>query len=216
MKQTKRNTIELYTEWYLQELKERGLILDWEREPETFEIAPVYKYPRLKRFKKKEPVAEYINLFQKMEYTYDYRIIWHPDARHLFYDLIMPKGEDHIFKYGKPLFVANEIIKGDDTFHVSYIDTKPTSSVAAFGKNSSAITFIYKKRLMWDHHRIYLEKFIPIPMAGSGKKSSIFPNTFTPRRYMMTDGGKQVRKINFVVQNLNGFLLKQKALINNV
>ena len=207
VKQTKENTIEKYSLWWFNELKDHGYIKEIFREPETLYCADKEKYYRLKRFKRKDPEVEEFNLFGEIKYTYDYKIIWDLKARYIFYDVIDKNDDKALFKQGKPLLIANyDYDKDGNEIHVTRLDVKPTASVARFGKTSTQISFPIKQRMIYDRYGIYIQKFIPIPMAGSGKTSSVFPKSFTPRRYLMTDGGKQLRKIRFVVKGLQEYV----------
>ena len=207
VKKTKENTIELYSRWWFQELKDMGYIKAIYREPETLICAGKSKYQRLKFFKRKEAEVEEFNLFNEIKYTYDYKIIWDLKARYIFYDIIDKDDEKALFEKGKPLLIANyDYDENGEEIHVTRLDVKPTASVARFGKTSTQISFPIKQRMIYDRTGIYIQKFIPIPMAGSGKTSSIFPKSFTPKRFMFTDGGKQLRKINFKVRGLEEFI----------
>ena len=206
MKKTKRNTIELYSEWYFQELKEQGFLIDWKREPETIVCADKHKEDFLVRMKTKNKVGVF-NLFQEIVYTYDYRLTWHEKARYIFYDVIDINDHDRIFEHGRTPFIANyDYDEKGNRMHVTDLDVKPTHSVVKFGKTSTSITFPIKQRMIFDKTGRYINKFVPIPMAGSGKKSSMFIKTFTPKRYLLTDAGLRGRKIEFEVKDLNTFV----------
>lgn len=195
------NSIELYFEWWLSELINAGYIKYFERESETFRVASESKYGRIKRFKVKPNEIEQFNLFQKIEYTYDYRIVWNINsAEYLFFELV---DESNVFQFGKPLFIAHRI----DNEITSYVDVKPTNSVSRMGgKVSSAISFPYKQRMLWESRRIYINKVVPIPMAGTGFNSALFIKSFVPKRYLLTDGGKQARKIKWPIVSLKQYV----------
>jgi hypothetical protein len=214
-KQTERNKIEEYFEWWLHDMVDAGYIISWSREPETFQVLGTSEYCRMKRFKTKSPVHEVFNLFQEISYTYDYLIVWAPSAEYLFYEEINEQG---VFQFGKPPFVAHSRQYDDGTVKViSYIDVKPTSAVAkAGGKVSSSTTFPIKQRILWDTRKIYINKCVPIPMAGTGFTIALFPKVFTPRRYIFTDGGGRARKIHFKVRTLEAFVTRQKTYIENL
>ena len=104
--------------------------------------------------------------------------------------------------------------ENDDYPIVSYVDVKPTNSVQRKGgKVSSSITFPLKNRILWDRSRIYINKVVPMPMSGTGFKSALFIKTFTPQRYLLTDGGKQLRKIKYPVTTMLAYVNKQKTEI---
>ena len=223
MKITIENKIEMYSTWFFDELKEHGYLIDYTREPETLTVADNAKYGKLVRFKRKEDEVQDFNLFPKLTYTYDYILLWHESARYLFFDTINPisRSDDfhsdrpgNCFVHGRPPLITNRCNYLGEEHEVSRVDVKPTATVAKFGKTSSSITFVYKQRMIYDHTGIVIEKFIPIPMAGSGKRSSRFLNMFTPRRYMLTDAGKQARRIRFPITSIEGYVDMRKKFLN--
>lgn len=188
---TKQNTNEMYFLWWAKELMDKGYIKDIEREPETFIVDDVIKHKREKHFVRKENELEEFNLFRKLVYTYDFRIIWNEKALYYFYEIYDKYG---YFKFGRPLFIAHKT----DLGITSYIDVKPTSNIASrFGKTNTSVTFPYKQRLLFKNHGIYINKSVSIPMAGAGFKSALFLVSFTPKRFLLTDGGRQKRKFKW-------------------
>jgi hypothetical protein len=61
---------------------------------------------------------------------------------------------------------------------------------------------------------IYVQKMVPIPMAGSGITIAMFTKTFTPKRYLFTDGGGKPRKINFPIRTLATYVAERMAYID--
>jgi hypothetical protein len=209
-KKTEKNQIENYFEWWLIEMQSNGYIKEWTREPETWLVKSTAIYSRYKRFKTKEKQIEDFNLFPRIEYTFDYVIIWDKSAEYIFYEEVL---ESPIFQFGKPSFIAHDI----EGVITSYVDVKPTNSVQQRGgKVSSAVTFPLKQRMIWDNVKLYINKVVPMPMAGTGYHSALFIKTFTPKRYMLTDGGKIKRKIKFEIVTLADFVNKKALWINNL
>jgi hypothetical protein len=214
MKKTAKNDIERYFEWWVNDMIAYGYIKEVRREPETLVVHKSGKYGRIKRFKKKPYEVEQFNLFPEIRYTYDYIIVWDPSAEFLFYEEVLP---NPVFQFGKPLFVAHRRMVNDDEEVVSYLDIKPTTSVVQRGgRVSSSVSFPFKKRLLWDHLRIYVNKVVPIPMAGAGYSSALFVLSFTPHRYLLTDGGKQKRKISFPITSLSGYVHKKRTELKEI
>lgn len=210
--ETEINGIETYFEWWLLELKSAGYIKEFFREPETLLVRPSATYGRYKRFKSKEKEVEIFNLFPEINYTYDYKIVWTKEAEYLFYEEL---NEASVFQFGKPKFIA--IYDKEEQMSISYVDVKPTNSVQRQGgKVSSSITFPLKCRMLWESDRLFINKVVPIPMSGTGHKSALFPLTFTPQRYLLTDGGKQLRKIKFKTKSLKEYVLEKSKIINNI
>lgn len=221
-KKTDINPIELYFEWWLKEMITAGYIKQFIREPETLIAAPTVKYGRTKRFKRKDNEVEPFNLFPEVKYTYDDIIIWDESAEYLFYEEI---NEAKVFQFDKPQFVANRaLIAFPDQNHnveereeiISYVDVKPVNNAMMGGKVTSAISFPLKQRLCWENLDIYINKVIPRPMSGAGYKVALFVKTFTPQRYLITDGGARRRKINFPVLSLDQYVEKKSTHINNL
>jgi hypothetical protein len=211
-KTTEKNTIELYFEWWALEMESAGFIQKCIREPETLSVMDASVYGRYKRFKRKEKEVEEFNLFPAINYTYDYLVIWTKKAEYLFYEEVYPEA---VFLFGKPKFVAHYDSTRDQV--VSYIDIKPTNNVQQRGgKVSSAVSFPLKQRMLWDQSRIFINKVVPIPMAGSGYSSALFITTFVPQRYLLTDGGKQARKIKFKTTSLKEYVNAKTIYINNL
>jgi len=59
--------------------------------------------------------------------------------------------------------------------------------------NNSAITFPLNQKFMYVVHGILVEKIIP---------QKLFKSTFTPERYIRTDGDTRLRKINWKVKKI--------------
>ena len=57
--------------------------------------------------------------------------------------------------------------------------------------------FSINQKWMYSEHGIYIQKVIP---------QKLFADTFTPKRYLMTDGGGQARKIKWDVKSLEEFV----------
>jgi len=211
MSKSDKNTIELYFEWWLLEMKSAGYIADFKREPEKLLVLDNAPYGRYKRFKSKEKEIEEFNLFQKIQYTYDYRVIWNDTAEYLFYEEVLPAG---VFQFGIPPFIAHRSPEGDV---YSLIDVKPTNSVMQKGGNvSSSISFPLKQRMLWDRDRLYINKVVPMPMAGTGFNSALFIKTFCPQRYFLTDGGGQRRKIKWKAIPLKEYVKNKITYIDNL
>lgn len=212
--ETEINDIEMFFQWWLNEMVEAGYIKSYIREGETLIADNSISYGRIKRFKSKESKVELFNLFPEVKYTYDYRIIWDQSAEFLFYETVE---EAHAFQFGKPVFVAHYATIEDEAEIISYVDVKPTNSVMrAGGKVSSSITFPFKQRLIWMNEKLYINKVVPIPMSGTGFSSALFIKTFVPARYLITNKSGAARKINFEYINLSAFVHKRTTYLENL
>lgn len=215
---TEKNQIEEYFEWWLNELSQNGFIKHYEREKTTFVVREPAKYGKYKRYKSKEKTVQEFNLFPKIKYTSDYTIEWTEKAEYYFYEEINPA---KVFQFGKPIFIAHRSIEEEDGVPIekilSYVDVKPTNAVArAGGRVSSSVTFPLKNRMLWEEHGIFVNKVVPIPMAKAGYNSALFIESFTPTRYLFTDGGKQKRKIKFNVVTLKQYVAQKKKELETI
>lgn len=216
MSLTERNELELYFEWWLNELLDHGYIRGYDREAEKFPLFPNYEAIRINYFKTKEPEQELFNFMHNRFYHYDYNIKWTEKSNGIFFQSADFKdhSKPQVFNYRNVYFIAswNEAEK----CHISYVDVKPPATGGKGFKNDSFITFPLKQQILLWIQGVYINKVIPKPMQGAGKTISLFPNTFTPRRYLITDGGTQARKINFQVKLLDEYVKERKAEIAEI
>lgn len=210
---TELNQIELYFEWYIQELKEAGFIKVIKREPFSLDTLPQHNLQRYD-FKTKKPKIEEFKLIGKHTYTFDYIIIWNKHAKELFYNLIDATAVQRIWCP----FYAMEDADGE---HVSMIDVKPPAGAMQFGNNTTSYTFPIIQKMLYSLFGIYVNKAIPIPMMSRGKVKSgnnmaLFTTTFIPKRYFLTDGLGQARVINFKKRTLQEYLAYKTREIDRI
>lgn len=214
---TDRNDLEKYFEWWLNELKDHGYIRGYDREAETFPLFPNYKAIRLNYFKTKEPEHEEFNFMHNRFYNYDYNIKWTEKANNIFFQEADFKDHNkpQIFNYRNIYFVAHWV--ESEKCHVSYVDVKPPAAGNQNVQNTSYHTFPLKQQILLWLRGVYINKVIPFPMGGTGKTISLFPNTFTPRRYLITDGGTRNRKITtFQVKLLDEYIKERLEEIQQI
>jgi hypothetical protein len=208
---TEQNPIELYFQWWLDELKATGFIKYYEREPQTILVMEGMKHQREIHLKTKENKFEEISLTQSITYTYDYRIIWDNSAIFIFTEIYEPGGH---FRFGTPSFVSHRHEVNGEPEIVSYVDVKPHASAARFGgKLSSFYTFPYIQKILLTMRGLFINKAIPTNQGSYGINTCLFATTFTPRRYQLTDGGRQNRNIKFKVTTVNTFVKKRRAMV---
>ncbi len=219
-KKTNKNNIETYFEWFANELIEAGYLEEYDREGEKFTLFPQYNHLRLKTFKTKDPIEEEFRLMSDAVYTYDYRLFWTEKARYIFHD-VFEKGVP--FAFGKPVFISHRVDFTDTvskktvTKTISLIDVKPTPEAVRFsGSLSSYHTFPFVQKILFNLWGWYVNKTVPIPTKNSGGSIALFPNCFTPRRYLFTDGGKQGRKINFKTTSLEEYVAYKTKQIERI
>jgi len=141
---------ELQFSYWLDELKEKGYIINWKYNKEEIELIDKKKIDILINNKKKN-----IHLLNKLTYTYDFSIEWDVQSKCLLYNNISENCKDRKF------FLCLQ----DD---ISYIDVKGTFA----GKhNNSAVSFPIKQKLLYEKENKYVQKVIPI---------KLFEQTFVP------------------------------------
>ena len=74
----------------------------------------------------------------------------------------------------------------------SIIEVKPV-----FDQNNMTRLFSINQKWMMAEHGIYVQKVIP---------QKLFKDTFTPKRYLITDGGGQARRIKWKKRSLEEFV----------
>ena len=201
------NDIEMYFEWWLQELETEGYITGYSREPETMLVIPPYIHKREKHFKTKANTPEDFALIKSLEYTYDYRIIWNTKSIHIFTDVFNP---DLAFRYGQPSFISHWIDLDGFKELVSYVDVKPHFVAAQFSSGLSTFyTFPLIQKILMFTRSIYVNKAIPINSGKHGVNSCLFAQTFTPNRFLFTDKAAQQRKIRFRTVTLSAYVKRQ-------
>lgn len=213
MSLTERNDLEKYFEWWLNELMDHGYVRSWSRESERISLFPPYNALRMKYFKTKEPEHEQFSIMRSLVYHFDYEIVWNDISKDVFFqraDFSDP-GTPAIFHYRDVYFISHWDRERKCDF--SYVDVKPPLVGSYGGQNNSYHTFPLKQQIILWMHGLYINKVIPFPMRGTGKTISLFPNTFTPHRFLITDGGGQNRKIRYPIILLREFLEKRRAEI---
>lgn len=217
MGKTERNDIEMYQEWYFNELVDAGYIMNYDREGETFDIFPSYKILKKKYHKTKLPTTELFTLERGMKYSYDYRVFWTVKALNIFFTPASFKDRNNvpIVAYPGTFFYAEEVGRN---LWMSLVDVKPPAQGGRGNNNSmdSFVTFPLKQKILLWLHGVYINKVIPIPMKGCGDTNVLFPNTFTPKRYYITDGGRSTRKIKFDCYSLSEYLANRKLEIDTI
>jgi hypothetical protein len=210
---TEINQLELYTQWYLNELKEAGYIKLIKREAFPILVSDEVKRKRYDFSRKTETRIEDYSLFRQNTYLYDYLIIWEKRAHELFYNLV----DDSILRIYCPFYAVVDA-EGE---HVSFLDVKPPAGAMIFGNNTTGYTFPILQKIIYTVYGIYVNKTIPIPLVSkgtvkSGNKVSLFTTTFVPKRYLMTDGGGQARVINYKINSLKEYVSSRTKEIDRI
>lgn len=177
---------EVYVEWYLQELKDACIIKEFWYHPEVYNLAESVQ--KLTIIQKKTKNVEKITSFKRGKtYKPDFRIQWNCGVFGMGnfvnpYDFI----SDHcITTNGNGYLYCKR--------YMSDIDVKPNFSI----RDSDEAKFSLIQSLVLVYHKVYVQKI---------EYAKLFEKTFTPKRFMMTDSGRQSRKINWKPITLTQFL----------
>lgn len=183
---TKINANETYFEWWLDELKNKGLVLNYMREPSEFLLFEPLEIGFEKELKTKKKEMSF-NLFREMVYTPDYFVR---------FDISMKK----MFGFVENNYLINSVDRSKvlgytteyDEFGINvYFDCKPTPQAERFSNSvGSSRDFKFNKRLLYEKHNLIVNKVIPCGMANS-----LFCKTFLPVRYRFTDKSGVLRKL---------------------
>ena len=209
---TEKNMFETYFEWWLEELKKSGLVLEYEREPKTFVVHDSVVGFYNQHFVKKQPIIRDFTLIDSITYTADYRVVFSEKLFNKLFGMIdsqkmlveyepLDKGN----YYQETLFYCTELGRNFNEYTV-YFDIKPPAKAIQFsGKLGSSRDFPLKRAMLFQKENILLNKVVPI-----GSQSSLFNKTFMPKRYRYTDAGQQLRKIKGNFATLEDWLTQKQ------
>ena len=214
---------EEYTWWYIKELYAAGFIVNAIHQPESFvlcEEKKLYGMVSYGRYRSSE-VPHAFPWVREHKYTADYYIEWQPDALGIFV-----KRYDDNYDKSDGFFFAREY-KGKI---VSWIDAKG----AFLGQhNNSGVTFPMNQKWVLDKYDIYVQKVVPVRRTSMAinkgglvtlngnnahkiKVSGIFPETFTPARYLTCDKLNVERNVKFPTISLKEFVKRKEERIETV
>lgn len=162
-----RSSEEVYFSWYLDELVEHGYVSWYKYESKKFKLLDEAKSVWYKKVRA-NVVATQLHLLQDIEYTPDFEICFTEKALGIFCNGTPSKTITAF------IGAIEDEITGE---YIAFIDVK-----GANGHSGTSFTFVQK--IAWDKLRIYFQKIIPF---------KLFNKTFTPKRYLYTDGGNQLR-----------------------
>jgi len=190
---------ELYTAYWLEELKDAGYVKEFTLQPAPFKLADAVVYDWIKntstktiknRFEEKES-----NMLEAIEYTADAHVIWDISAMNLFFTIDKPR--DNKCK----LIIAHIGFSGDA---YSYIEVKPI-----FDQQNMEREFKIKQKWIYQKYKIFINLVVP---------QKFFPHNFTPKMcidtmiYVKTTNTKRGMKrpgdskITWKVNTLNEYI----------
>lgn len=173
---------ELYFLWYLCDLKDAGYVEDAWYEDDTFTLGKGYEKEYKVVMKTKTKIKKE-TVVKPTIYTPDFKIKWTEEAVGVFYmDYV---AEERITYSSKPVFSL-----GMDL--TSYIEVKPD-----FDFNN--MTRYAKIKMNWLFQQTgVFTNLVKVP--------TVFKNTFTPDRYILTDNNKRTRQIKFKIKTIQEFV----------
>ncbi len=189
---------EMYFSWYLDELFINGFIKSYERQPDSYLLLSKITYPWKKQLKTKVKDME-SPLFQAHNYTADFKIVWD----YVAHDTFFAKQRDGVQLNTYP-FVAQDIRDGEGNIveeNISIIEIKPS-----FDMQNMTRLFGINQKWVYDRYGVYVQKIVV-----TGTKGALFPTTFTPERYFLTDKSMKPRKLNYEAGTLRDYLGREAA-----
>lgn len=171
---------EKYFSWYLEELKGRRYIDNWEKIEVSYELTDGLSHTYLKKMKRVEDKEMVQTILSPSSYTPDFKIYWNKKAYGIFVEDIN-NAKDKI----KTPFIC-------DSEGISIVETKGTFDM---GNMTRLATLNIK--FMYYRYNIYVN-LVKVP--------DIFKKTFTPDRYLMTDKTFKPRAIKYAVRSLSKFI----------
>ena len=174
---------ELYFSWYLDELKAKGYINNWNRNETSYQLTDGLIHKYIKPMKKVEDKQLEQAILKPSVYTPDFTIYWKPKAIGIFVSkLYVTKG-----KITTPFICQLPEL-------VSIIETKGAFDMGNMTRlANNNIKFVYEKYKV-------LITMVKVP--------AIFNKTFTPERYYMTDKTFKPRKLKYKnVRTLREFII---------
>ena len=182
---------ELYVSWYLDELVEAEYVKEYQAQPTRYLLATPQKYAWYKALKTKDKWMS-STLLQEHVYTPDFKVIWAWGLGTFFKDT-QSVGPDK-----DCCFWAECPIRNDEyPPYESILEVKPQ-----FDRNNMTRLFTINQKWVYDKYGVYVQKIIP---------QKLFRDTFTPQRYLLTDSGKQKRKLIFAPKTLEEYVESRKG-----
>ena len=177
-----RSSTEVQVLWWLEELVEAGFIKEFQYESRTFLLFEGASYSKEIELKTKTKVEER-TLLQGASYTPDFVVTWDESAVGKFVS---------INSLECPLYCNDSLI--------SYIEVKPSFNHQ--NKRSFASLTI---KWVYDKYGEFVQIVTPYE-AKSGRKSFLFKDTFTPKKFLYTAKTKQRKTLHYDAINLTKFL----------
>ncbi len=188
---------ELYVSWYLNELVEGGYVIKYNYQPKPWVLSErrIYRYG--KNLKTKKKFIE-TTLLREHIYTPDFEVLWYEKC----YGMLLK----NVDLFGKYVAQDRQIVNKKNPFWVNdinFLEITPSKLYSTweikplFDRNNMTRLFTINQKWVYDKYGVYVQKIIP---------QKLFKDTFTPQRYLLTDSGKQKRKLNFAPKTLEEYI----------
>jgi len=190
---------EVYFSWWLEEVIEAGYVAACGYQAVKYDLSPSQLYDVDTQLKTKIRTDKK-TLLQPHTYTPDFSIVWNVAARGLFYYSISDR---------KGLSKTPLTANSEDHYDTSVIDIKPP----AFRHGASFMAlFKVNQKWVYEKYGVYVQ---PVVLVGSKNKNKrvttgLFPTTFTPERYLLTDKEKKKRILHYEPRSLKDFVMDNK------
>lgn len=181
--------IELYFSWYLDDLKNYGVIKRYLYESNTFPLSESKWYEYTKKMVTKSKIIKN-QLLEPHVYTPDFLVEWNEDYDGLIYRQI----DLHTYTTKPPYFC---IVSNKSKALYTFFEVKPS-----FDRNNMTRLFRITQKWLYDKHHLYVE-LVLLP--------DLFKKTFTPKRYLLTDMTLKPRSINWGIISVEEYINKLRG-----
>ena len=196
---------EKYFYWYLDELIKRNIVVAFKYQPKLFILADPVSVSYQKQLKTK---AKTVNTGFLQDHTYqaDFLLYWNPE----YHGKIFVGHEDSLdCSIKKYPFIAN--FSNQKKCYYSVVDVKGT-----YNQNDAWRRFSIEQKWVFQKYGIYVQKIITHPQVTKEGKmipaTALFPNTFVPKRFLLTDKSEAKRKINYDTTSIKVYIQKLSFL----
>lgn len=182
---------EMYFAYWLEDLKQKGLVIDYVYEPAPFILSNDVKIQWNKQLKTKQKSQE-SKILSSLQYTIDFKVVWSEET-----DSILTYTDGGTYDSSPTKLIYR------DSNNISYIEIKPSFNYQNMNRH-------VKVKIAWvyDKYGKYIQIISPF---------KLFRDTFFPNRYMTTDSKKNARKIkiNGKYEEVSDILIFSQQYIRN-
>ncbi len=184
---------ERYFYWWLKELIDRKLVTSFIYQPKPFILFEPISLSYQKQLKTMFKTIN-VTLLQDHQYQADFMFFWNPDILKIKGKIFIGLKDALLTSFKHIPLIANYSKKKN--CYYSIIDTKGT-----YNQHDAWRRFSIEQKWVYQNFGIYVQKIITHPhVTKKGKMTpmnALFPNTFLPDRFLLTDESGKKRKINY-------------------